>query len=464
MLKEIILKEIRGHIYSLRFMLTHLLLVILMIISAFIFVGKYHQNMNDFRENLNENNSQLSKAAQKLCDVAFQEQILQIKPSVSELISEGGLKQLPNTFRMTAFQIQLPETIKRSNLMLPEFVDIDWTFIISVIVSFFSMLLVYDAVSGEKIAGTLRLLQSNSISRTTVILGKYIGALSAILIPLIFSVFINLLIVTLFGHIKFAAVHLVQILLFVIAVCLYVSIFIFIGLFVSSRTNNPVTSIIYLLLIWIILVILIPNSGGTIATKIFPIPTWKEVDRQIRHRGSEIGDAHRARYAQTFRWDGNPWAEWVPYRSRAVNEMAQARNSMMHEYMYQMIGQIEKAKLVTQISPASVFFNISELIANTGIQRFRKFYKQVYEYRLQFSQFIVDRDKDDPDSPHLLNEWHKVTISQKPISFSELPQFEEKLVGKNFSQKAILGFGILMLFTMLFFAAAYVSFLRYDVR
>ena len=337
MLKEIILKEIRGHIYSLRFMLTHLLLVILMIISAFIFVGKYHQNMNDFRENLNENNSQLSKAAQKLCDVAFQEQILQIKPSVSELISEGGLKQLPNTFRMTAFQIQLPETIKRSNLMLPEFVDIDWTFIISVIVSFFSMLLVYDAVSGEKIAGTLRLLQSNSISRTTVILGKYIGALSAILIPLIFSVFINLLIVTLFGHIKFAAVHLVQILLFVIAVCLYVSIFIFIGLFVSSRTNNPVTSIIYLLLIWIILVILIPNSGGTIATKIFPIPTWKEVDRQIRHRGSEIGDAHRARYAQTFRWDGNPWAEWVPYRSRAVNEMAQARNSMMHEYMYQMI-------------------------------------------------------------------------------------------------------------------------------
>jgi len=464
MLIEIILKEIREHLYSLRFLLTTLLCVSMMIVSGFVFVGKYNQNLDDFKENLNNNNSNLSSASNKLCDAAFLEQQLQIKPSVTELIAEGGLKHLPNASRMNTFIIQLPETIKRTNILLPDFTDVDWTFIISLILSFFALLLVYDAVCGEKRAGTLRLLQSNSISRTSVIMSKYLGAMAILSIPLLISVLLSLVIVILLGQITFDSVQIAQVFIFLLAVLFYLSIFVLIGLFISSKTSNPVTSIIYSLLIWVVVVILIPHSGGIIAAKVFPIPTWQEVDREIRHRRSEIGDAHRARYSQVFRWNGNPWAEWVPYRSRAVNEMAEARNSMMSEHIHKMIGQIEKARLVTQISPTAVFANLSEKISNTGITHFKKFYQQVYNYRQNLTQYIIVKDKDDPDSPHLLNEWHKVTISQKPVDASSIPRFEEKMMTSKLFQNVLFDFVLLILFNLVLFSLAYVAFLRYDVR
>ena len=464
MIFEIVLKEIREHLFNLRFLLTLVLIMCMMIVCGFVFVGKYHQNLIDFRENINQNNSQLSKASARLCDVAFQEQQLQIKASAMELISEGGLKQLPNTFRMDTFQISLPEMIKRSNTLLPDFADVDWAFIISIILSFFALLLVYDAVSGEKVKGTLRLVQSNAISRTSVIVGKYLGAMTALSLPLLISSLVSLLIVFLYGRISFSLIQISQIGLFFMAALLYLSTFISIGLLISARTQNPVTSIIYSLLIWVILVILIPNSGGTIAKELYPIPTWQQVDRQIRDRRSEIGQAHRNRYAQTFRWNGDPWAEWVPYRSRAVNEMADARNRMMHAYQHQMIEQIEKAQRMTAISPTSLFASLSEKIAYTGIHRFKEFYQQAYDYRLQFKQYILDRDKTDNDSPHLLNEWHKSTISQKPVDATGIPRFEERQMSFESFQNALLEFSILVLFNLIFFSLAYVAFIKYDVR
>jgi len=335
--------------------------------------------------------------------------------------------------------------------LLPDFADVDWTFIISLILSFFALLLVYDAVCGEKRAGTLRLLQSNTISRPSVILGKYLGAMAILSIPLFISVLLSLVILILHGQITFNFVQIAQVFIFLLAVLFYLSIFVLIGLFISSKTSNPVTSIIYSLLIWVVVVILIPHSGGIIAAKVFPIPTWQEVDREIRHRRSEIGDAHRARYSQVFRWNGNPWAEWVPYRSRAVNEMAEARNSMMNEYIHKMIGQIEKARLVTQISPTAVFANLSEKISGTGISHFKKFYEQVHNYRQNLKQYIVAADQEDPDSPHLLNEWHKVTISQKPVDASSIPRFEEKMMTSKLFQNVLFDFVLLILFNLVLF-------------
>ena len=129
-----------------------------------------------------------------------------------------------------------------------------------------------------------------------------------------------------------------------------------------------------------------------------------------------------------------------------------------------MIDQIEKARLTIHISPTGVFMNLSEKICNTGISRFKIFYQQVYNYRQQLKQFILDKDKADPDSPHLLNEWHKVTISQKPIEAASIPRFQEKTKLYKFFQNALFDFGILLLFNLVFFSLAYVSFLKYDVR
>ena len=57
------------------------------------------------------------------------------------------------------------------------------------------------------------------------------------------------------------------------------------------------------------------------------------------------------------------------------------------------------------------------------------------------------------------------TISKKPVDFSTVPKFVERDLGLGKSlQLAIWDIGLLVLFNLVFFAAAFVSFLKYDVR
>jgi len=56
-------------------------------------------------------------------------------------------------------------------------------------------------------------------------------------------------------------------------------------------------------------------------------------------------------------------------------------------------------------------------------------------------------------------------ISLNPVDFVTVPKFQEQDLALGQSLKlAIWDIGLLILFNLVFFAAAFVSFLRYDVR
>jgi ABC-type transport system involved in multi-copper enzyme maturation permease subunit len=445
--------------------LTLVLTLIMIIISTFIFVGQYHQKLIEFRELENKNNEQLINNSNNLSSVASQQQTIHLSPIRMELIAEGGIKHLPKMFRVSTFQIYEPEFVSTENNFMNRFTNIDWTFIIAFLLSFFAILLTYDAATGEKSDGTLRLLLSHSVSRSKVILSKYLSALVTITIPLVMGIILSLLIAALFGSIAFSSLEIFKILIYIVAALFYLSIFMLFGLLVTSLTKNSVTSIIILLFIWVISAILIPNSGGKIAAKFFQISTREEIDRMISDKGSEISDAHRAEYEKTFWWNGDPRAEWVPYRCRVVNAIAEARNQVNHNYMNQRINQIKKAKSILKISPTTVFSSLSEQICTTGLDHFEYFYQQIVDYRNQFRQFITETDKADPDSPHQIYEWESSPMSQKPVDSNAIPRFQEKELSLiKTIKRALSNFAVLIIFNAILFIAVFVAFGRYDVR
>ena len=97
-------------------------------------------------------------------------------------------------------------------------------------------------------------------------------------------------------------------------------------------------------------------------------------------------------------------------------------------------------------------------------------YQQIKQYQAQLKDYIRDRDQQDPESLHLLfDEEHSVAewnaISKRPVSFDTVPKFQERDLAFGQSLKlAVWDIGLLALFNLVFFAAAFVSFLRYDVR
>ncbi len=130
--------------------------------------------------------------------------------------------------------------------------------------------------------------------------------------------------------------------------------------------------------------------------------------------------------------------------------------------------QVNAGRRFIQVSPAVIYLSASERITGTGISHFWNLYQQLKRYQKTLKEFVLSVDQSDPDSHHVLFDRQgdgRPYISQKPVDFSIVPCFQEQELTLGESIKlAIWDAGLLLLFNLVFFTAAFVSFLRYDVR
>ena len=470
MLRDILRKEILENIQSLRFVLSLLLIVSVFITSGLAFVSKYRQEVQDYRNGTNRNASGLSEHAGNLIELAFYRQTIWRSPKVLELCAEGFEKSLPNRFDANVFTIEYPEVRSRSNFMLPRFSDADWTFVISFILSFVALLLTYDSICGEKESGTLSMMLSKPIPRDKVLLGKYVGAMLALGIPLLLGLLMNLLIVSFSDEVVIRAGEWLKILAIVLLSFLYLSVFLLLGMLVSSRTRRSSSSMVILLLLWVGLVILIPSFGRIVSEKLHAIPNRSEVNQEIADAKEQIWE-HPEKYgknASSWSTDLDPEKVNPPARARLFDALTDARNRIFDGYITRMIAQADVGRRFTRVSPTVLYQSASEAFGGTGIARFRHLYQQIKRYQRVLKQFVLEKDQEDPESGHLL--WEdkddsKLFFSTKPVDFSTVPQFQERDPSLAESlQWAIWDVGLLILFNVLFFVGAYVSCLRYDAR
>jgi ABC-type transport system involved in multi-copper enzyme maturation permease subunit len=472
MIRQIIHKEILENLLSFRFILSLVLIILLFAVSGFVFVGKYRQQSSDYWAKTNENLEGLSGQSHQLYRLAFYRQSIWRKPNSLALCCEGFEKSLPNCFTFDVFSSNLPEIRGRGNFTLSRFSSIDWIFIISVILSFLALVFTYDSVSGEKEDGTLRQMLANTIPRHQVLLGKYFGVVLTIGIPMFIGLLVSLIIVVASNVTIMSGLDWLKILAIIILSFLYLSIFILLGMFVSSRTAQASNSMVILLLIWVILVILIPSFGRIISEVSGKAPNPAELERKLAEISTEIWSntdrfGERAGNASgNLSWPGNN----PPARARLRNASANAHNKAREDYHNKMLAQAFTGRNLTCISPTVIYQRASETVAGTGINRIVSLHRQIKEYQDSLKQYILSKDAEDPLSLHLLfpeeylvGAWR--AISRKSVDFDTVPKFQERDLGLGESLRlAVWDIGLLALFNLVFFAATFVSFLRYDVR
>ncbi len=120
----LIRKEMLANVTSLRFILTLLLVMIVFIVSGFVFVGKYSQEVADFRNAESKSLKGLAEALKNLSKVPNYHQTIRRRPKFTQLCYEGFEKSLPNTFTVNAFSISEPGMASRTNFLFPRFADI----------------------------------------------------------------------------------------------------------------------------------------------------------------------------------------------------------------------------------------------------------------------------------------------------------------------------------------------------
>ena len=103
-----------------------------------------------------------------------------------------------------------------------------------------------------------------------LLIGKFLGALIAVLIPFYFAVLLNLAVISVDSWTQLGTADWGRLGMIVLIASGYAGIFVAVGLMVSAGTPDSRVSLVTLLIIWVALVVFMPSTLGTLSTKWMP--------------------------------------------------------------------------------------------------------------------------------------------------------------------------------------------------
>lgn len=124
----------------------------------------------------------------------------------------------------------------------------------------------FDLVNGENQRGSLKVLLSYPVYRDTVINGKFLGGLATIVLVAGTTLLAGLGIFIGLSGAPQSSDNLVRYILFFAITILFLTLFLGIGLFLSTILNDPTSSLLGALFFWVASASLIPQIAYTIAS------------------------------------------------------------------------------------------------------------------------------------------------------------------------------------------------------
>ncbi len=491
MLKTIIAKEFLNNILNLRFMIGLVLCIIVTIACIMILAHDYRQEMKDYNARVN-----------------LQDEILDNYAHASSfrLIQMLRPQKPPERFRPLIIGIPGSEDLGffDYNPLPILFPPLDFLFIVTIIMSLLAMLFSYDAIAGERQSGTLRLVISNSISRTKVLFGKLVGGAASLLIPFILALLIGVLYVSVNPAIQWDSSAWGELALLTAASITFITLFYLLGLMVSTFSRYSSTSILNCLFLWVLLILVIPNVCPYVSAQFRRIPSIKQTERRSREfemRSIEAAREYMKEIVKKFKLKyGTLFYEFEsmefggiagfylginasPEHREAAKQRAEAdpefkaiMDAFRQEYKKQdrirmlesnpvsddlhrkAAAQTKLAKNLACISPFANFVYIARDLTGTGLRSLDYFEQTKDEYERQLRSYadkkIDDARKKDP----ALEDESFLDVSDRPRFVFKEEALKDKLV------EVLPYWGILVLFNVVFFVAAFAGFMIYDVR
>ena len=487
MIWHIAKREILDNLTRFRFALTVTLVMALMGMNAIIFVSsKYQRRISAYSQDTTDAVASMKARSSSLSELGVKGPgNLYKQPSPLGFIAAGADASLPKRIAGNAesggnwrapnfhysssnvWSLEYPQDPFRKNDALPNFAELDWTFIIGLVMSFMAILFTYDAISGERETGTLSLLMSNSVSRAIVLLAKFMGAFLTVMLPLLIGILLNLMIISGSELVSLNGGEWTRVAIIFVISAIYISIFLWLGLFISSQFSNSSSSLMVLLLIWVVFVVLIPNTMGVLASGFQQVPSRSEVSRLKQAKLDEIdaryfgkGDNRLFQYGSPS--DNPPKIEALQVWADYLTGRADVKSRFDDEHLNKQFAQIAFTQQITRLSPAAIYKYTLESLAGTGFARHQRFVQQAHRYRQQFVDFIKSEDSADKESYHVY--FVKEGLSQKPVAFNSIPKFSEQLTVGIAFEGALLDLTLLVSLALLLFMATVLGFMRIDVK
>ena len=460
-------RELYNNLNSLRFALTTVLLLALMVTNAVRHIREHPKRVQKYHDAVTASMNRLTSHADSSLYTLAQKGPgdLYKKPSALHFCAEGGETLLPDRINggglgsVQFWSLRYPDANINMMNVGPDVSQVDWAFIIGYILSLIALIFTFDAISSEREHGTLRLTLANAIPRRTVLIGKFLGALISTTIPFMLAVLVNLLMLSTASavHLNTQAWGRLGIILFI--ALLYTCLFLALGLLVSARVQRSAVSLVILLLTWVTFVVFMPSTLASLASGFSSSMSRDEYDERYGQSDAEL----RRTWQRSWYW-----ADKSELDERTLTKIGEwhTKTAVSEErlnagYVTFKINQVQRARAITSISPAVLLQHLLESFAGTGLDRHQQFIENVQRYAREYREFIVDMDRGDPESRHIMGV--REGMSQKPVNPEAVPRFEDTLnIGKDFNTAA-MELLLLSLFVVVLLAGAYLAFVRVEI-
>ena len=463
-------RELYDNLNSLRFALAIVLLIGLMLTNAVVHLHEHPKRIQAYTDGVAEYQNHLAVSADESLYRLAQKGPgdLYKKPSALRFCAEGSETDLPgqaiggilrwSTNRLeSSWILAYPPVDTGLGNLRPDVTLVDWSFIIGYVLSLIALLFTFDSISGERECGTLRLILANAIPRHTVLIGKFLGALISLSIPFTLAVLMNLLVISTSSNVHLGAEAWGRLGIISFIALLYTCLFLALGLLVSARVQRSAVSLVILLLVWVSLVVFMPSTLAAIAGD----SASPRATHGLYERSWQLHTELRDKYWSRWRAARGDSRKRMEVDGEYVSEDAEQQAHLHAERLKQQVSQVNRARAITRLSPVTIFQHLLESFAGTGFERHQQFLENVKVYAREYREFVVDTDKADPESLHIIGV--REGMSQKPVSPEAVPKFEDTLnFSKDFNTAAI-DLLLLTLFFLVLLSGAYLAFVRVEV-
>jgi len=491
MLKTIIAREFLNNILNLRFMIGLVLCIIVTVACITILAHDYQQELADYNIRVNLQDEILDNYANADHYRVFH----MIRP-----------QKPPERFRPLIIGISGNEDsgFFDYNPLPILFPPLDFLFIVTIIMSLLAILFSHDAIAGERQSGTLRLVISNSISRTEILFGKFIGGTISLVIPFILSLLAGGLYISINPAIQWDGSAWAELALLTAASITFITLFYLLGLMVSTFSRYSTTSILNCLFLWILLILVIPNVCPYISAQLYRIPSISENERRkdeierhalnvARKQINEIVKEFKLEYGKLFsefesmefggihlfsgakpehqkaaqqRADTDP--EFKAMMDAFAGEEEKARQELLgiREESKMLDKDLERkaavqtklAKNLACISPYANFVYVARDLTGTGLRSLDYFEQAKDGYRNQLRPYLSKKIDDAREKNPAIDDESLLDVSDRPRFVFKEEALKDKL------NEVLPYWGGLVFFNVVFFVAAFAGFIIYDVR
>ena len=277
MLMTLIQKEILHHILSIRFVALLVMCVLLIPLTLSINYRKYNQNLVNYQEAVKRAQTEAKENPPNAQDPNTEVSKLFLKPTPLSVFANGLEDALPTYLGMTRNGVRQGSAGVSQASVAYVLGNLDFLFIVGTVFSLLALLFTFDAVAGEREAGTLRINLSNPLPRDVFLWSKLIGGYIVFVVPFLVSFLLGLLLLTWqgfpLGEFKVA----LPVLSLTLISLLYLAVFFAIGVFISTYLDNAKTALIVAFTFWVFAVLIAPRGAFVVAKLISPTRTEQSV-------------------------------------------------------------------------------------------------------------------------------------------------------------------------------------------